>query len=731
MIVKQVSSVEYTELTRARNGQTRASIVLYAAVVLTTCLWMWLVLGLRDAQWHIPITYAPSDPFSTAVMVRSALDHGSVLENPRLGAPFRLEFHDYPMADRAHMMAMRIIGLFRRDFGFVMNLYFLLGFPLTAIAAVHALRSIGVGRVPAFTAGILYAFLPYHFYRGQAHLFLSSYYHVPLVCLVAIHIAAKVQRAPWSMPRKVLLGAAAICLFTGFASIYYSFFAVFALAVAGCIGAVRTRDWRPAIAATACILPICIAVGIQLLPSYQYAREHGPNNSTNRPLSEVQILGLKLSQMMLPVPGHRIPAMAELRRSYSRGTGAVAPDNFIQTLGVVCSVGLVLSFGYVVAAGFLRRPEEITYATAALALAVFLFGVTDGFGLLFGFLVSTKIRDYSRLVPFLSFFFFAVLAIVASRGTERAHVPGYIAKCLAILILVLGLLDQNPSFASAYPSMRQEFESDRAFVARIEAELPAGAMIFQLPYVPYPESDPLFTLLDYSLFRQYLNSHHLRWSYGAIKGRVGDAWARAMSKQSVSDMVPRLKAAGFHGITIDRRGFADRAQSLESQLAAETGSEPFVSADGNLVYFRVASSSSFSSNQAPAELFDLFLDWREGFSGLQGVNRWCSDKNTLKIFNPKQHAVRVTMRTKFFTGYPEPAAISIQGAGIDNSIMASSTGASYSTETTVPPGYSEVTISTSARRIEAPGDPRRLFFYIHDFHFERDGKRLELLEANR
>ena len=49
-----------------------------------------------------------------------------------------------------------------------------------------------------------------------------------------------------------------------------------------------------------------------------------------------------------------------------------------------------------------------------------------------------------------------------------------------------------------------------------------GAMVFQLPYRRFPETQPLARMADYDLMRGYLHSDDLRWSYGFMKGRPGD-----------------------------------------------------------------------------------------------------------------------------------------------------------------------------------------------------------------
>ena len=72
-----------------------------------------------------------------------------------------------------------MLGLLDSRWAVVLNTYFILTFPLAAMSAAWFLRIVGLRRVTAAAFAVLYAFAPYHFLRGEVHLFLSAYYVVP------------------------------------------------------------------------------------------------------------------------------------------------------------------------------------------------------------------------------------------------------------------------------------------------------------------------------------------------------------------------------------------------------------------------------------------------------------------------------------------------------------------------------------------------------------------------
>src|SRR5262249_45135246 len=130
------------------------------------------------------------------------------------------------------------------------------------------------------------------------------------------------------------------------------------------------------------------------------------------------------------------------------------------------------------------RPSLLDCLTTLTGYAV-LLGTVGGFGSVFNFLATPLIRQYNRLSIFIAFFAFAAVALLLD-GIAARHVRSAGAKLLfsALLggLLVVGILDQTaPSLLPIYRAVKQEYRNDAEFVSRMEAELPSGACVFQLP----------------------------------------------------------------------------------------------------------------------------------------------------------------------------------------------------------------------------------------------------------
>jgi hypothetical protein len=171
---------------------------------------------------------------------------------------------------------------------------------------------------------------------------------------------------------------------------------------------------------------------------------------------------------------------------------------------------------------------------------------------------------------------------IRARRAGRVLAPAALA-----VVLVIGVLDQtSKSLVPPYADAATQWRNDARFVAGAEQALPRGAMILQLPFHPFPEALPEGTMVDYDLFKGYVHSRHLRWSYGAMKGRPED-WTAAAATAPVSQVVPEAVAAGFAAVYVDRFGYADGGAAVEGQIREALGvSAPLTtSEDGRLVLY--------------------------------------------------------------------------------------------------------------------------------------------------
>jgi phosphoglycerol transferase len=77
-----------------------------------------------------------------------------------------LHYEAYPAMENFHFVLIKLLSLFTSDHALVINLFYLLTFPLTALTALYFFRHFKFSFGPAVVGSLLYAFLPYHFFRS-------------------------------------------------------------------------------------------------------------------------------------------------------------------------------------------------------------------------------------------------------------------------------------------------------------------------------------------------------------------------------------------------------------------------------------------------------------------------------------------------------------------------------------------------------------------------------------
>ncbi|MCU1346151.1 MAG: hypothetical protein JWL70_2417, partial [Acidimicrobiia bacterium] len=387
------------------------------------------MLHLWTHNLRIPLAYGPTGrvPYAFAgdanfyvMLTKSLIDHGSYLHNSSLGAPYSQTLYDLPHgADNLQFLALRILGWLLRDPVLTVNIWWLTSFALVAATAYVALRCLGVSATVAWVLALLYSLLPYHFARGTAHLLLSSYFMVPIAVLLIVRVLGDAPPlvAPtatgghrFSVRGRTSLLTLLACAGLASTGPYY---ALLSLVLLVCAVVVHIRrngawNWAPAMSAAAIAMTVGLVLAINLAPSLIYWARHGTNSRVaNRPVSDTEVLGLKIARLVEPVDGHRIPALATIA---AHGGDSPIPSERGQQLGLIGAVGFV---GLVAAGlGTLvsgrrrdavhedsdadRAPEAIPLLAGLTLLAV-LLGTIGGFAVLLSKVGLSGIRSWNRI----------------------------------------------------------------------------------------------------------------------------------------------------------------------------------------------------------------------------------------------------------------------------------------------------------------------------------------------
>jgi phosphoglycerol transferase len=710
-----------------------------------------LLLGAAGVRiWRldlrVPFTYC-HDALPVLMWTKSVADTGWWMTNDHLGAPGRMEMADYPTNPNLHMAAIKVLTLVSSQPAVLVNLYFLLSFPLVALGALAALRALGLSRLGAMVAAVLYALLPYHFWRGEAHLYLSCYYMVPLAVLVVAWVWRDtpflvVRRPSGRLGLEVkswrALGSLLICTAIGFDSTYYPLFAGFFILCAGLLtysmkGSACTL-WRTAVL----VGTVAAVLAANLATTFVYRQQHGPNTSellvTQRPWTDVELYSLKVVQMMLPAPEHPIRFLRAIRDKYYAPAPLGTPlpsEGDSMALGTLGTLGLLLLLARLFLLSRVATERGQLHALlSVLTVLAILVGTTGGLVTIVNLTFFTMGRCFNRLSIFIALFALAALFAALDDLRQRWAATGWRAWAAGtgLLCLVpLGFVDQTGiNYFANFSTAQADFQSDQAFVGQTEAAVPPGTQIFQLPYISFLSYvNDAGHMGPYSHFRGYIHSRTLKWSFGAMHGRPTDQLHAQLGGMPMPRLLESLAYLGFGGIYVDRFGYADNGAQVEADLRKLLGIAPIVSGNSRLAFYDTSgyvrklrgscSDEEWSSRQHLILAMPL-LEWKRGFFAEERGDgkrwRWCGETGELQVMVPGDRGEKARLKFVGVTCDPGDAELVIEGPSFADKITVNTRGRQYEQVIELPPGQHVLRFRCNARPFV---DPRTLVFALYNF----------------
>ena len=698
--------------------------VLATAFVATVVAIVDLKLWRMDPD--VPLFDVAGDSSYYLATIKGVLENGWFLHNPDLGAPFGQSNHDFAIGDVAHYVVVWLLGLVLGDPIVVFNAFFLLCFPLIAVVAYAVLRDLGSTRAPALVAGVLFAFLPYHMIRGPQHLFLTSYWEIPLAVWLVVMIAEGRSLIRRAAPRRRALLVAGACLLVGAGASYYAIFALLVLLTVVPTAAIARRS--RAIALQGAVVTALVAASFALAnaPAIVYPIVHGANESVAvRQPGESELFGLKLADMVIPRNTHRVDALARRGQVYYAKT-PLRSEGFNPALGSVATLGLLaallvlLATGLASATASLRRSRIAVAGT--VALMSFLIGTVGGGSTLIAYGLTPQLRAWNRLALFIAFAALLAVALLLTALGERLRArgrPAWLLGVIAAFVGVVGVYDQTSVLdAPDYAAVAAAWKADDGFATRMQDRFPAGTKILQLPYMSYPENGSLHGLGDYDLFTGYLHARDLRWTYGAVRGRPTD-WLASRGSLPPEQLATAAAAAGFGAVYLDTAGYPDAGKAVAAALAKLTGpGTSGSSADARLRFFDLRPAAErLALATTPAErmqlsealLYPVVLGFDDGFSYQETAEglpfRWAGPDAQLTFDNARPGTRTVHFRAQIFGGTAVPSRVTLTlPDGASRTVTTTDAGTLVDFAVRLKEGKSTLRLRTSGAPAPPPPD---------------------------
>lgn len=483
---------------------------------------------------------------------------------PSLGAPFGANWNDFPATDD---LVYWLVGLIARltDTIVAVNIGYMLAFITAGLSMYFVARRFGFRREGAALAGFFYGMTHYLVVRTVHHYSLTFIGIMPWNVLVMCYLGSR-RGLPFKSARFRI--AAIATIFTGMSFVYYIFFAAQLYVLGTLAGALRhgrKMKWVPVLALSAIFAVSALSVSLDTI---RYAWANGLNQAAvTRSPSDIELYALKPVSFMVPSHIHRWAFMRAIwakERVQSLINGE-EPAPYLGVLGCAFLAALALAATVVRIRG--RGPAFITALSATtvwLVIAHVAGGLTGVLGLFNFYMFRSTNRVSVMVLTVVTLFGAWLVPWLLRRWPAKVRWAVCIALALASRYEQGDMVNPRESVANN----RRQADSDRHLVEAMEAQLPPGAMIYQLPPMHFPEVPPSYAVDTYELFRPYFFAKTFRFSHGDVKGRPNGEWKFKVAALPAPEMIAQLKASGFAAILLNRKGYGDNGTALVNQLVA-------------------------------------------------------------------------------------------------------------------------------------------------------------------
>jgi phosphoglycerol transferase len=637
----------------------------------------------------------------------------------RLGATTGADWSAYPVPDR---LVFVLTGLLSHLTGLIAAINLAAAFfaGLNAASFYLCARWLRCRWEWAVALGLAFAFCNYNV-RWGITLSLSQTFTLPPLILLCAWAGRHGEPTGGTRHWKFL--ATGLGLWLGIGNPYLAYFAGVVAGGALLLVLLRRNPWSrklPLLVLLGCL------VGSFIASNFDYIGQRLRGTTTEtlvRNPGDFKVYALRPVEWLIPPADHRVPVLAEIGRKYflqRQGSGEFF-YNYLGLFGIAGLAGLIgMGFRRIV-----RRHWHRLDPLLGLAWII-AFGVVGGINTWLGAVGFELFRASTRI----GIFALVWVLLFLCGWLSKRRLPRTLSVSLAGVLAFAAYWEGTPPLGDHLICERNlaRWHRYESTALHLERTLPAGACVFQLPVVPFPEAGRTGDMPDYEHVLPYLTSTTLRFSYGHLRGAPALRWARHVSRLPAAEMIAALEQAGFSVLWLDQRAYADRAQLLINSIQA-LGCSELAPPDptGPVRLFRLnAAEHPQTPDYADPRLADRWLDvpdvaGRPLLLALQGWYaseqlearrwRWAAQAASLGLWSDVS-APRARLR--FRLGGPEGSTVVLRLNGQE--IHRLQTGlATREIEIPLAPGLTTLEWRLQGATFKPGGsDPRELGFMVEN-----------------
>ena len=508
-----------------------------------------------------------------------------------LGAPDVASLIDTPYFDNGMIAIACVLSKILPNANMVFYVDYLMTYVLAAVSMYLLLNCMTKDVILKIILSISFAITPYHFYRGMGHITLSHYYVVPIAIYLALVIyeEAFCYAIPEKYRNKKLksVGLYLGCIVLGMSNVYYAYFGVLCMGIALLLKLVKTRTVTVLYKEALLIYTVLASVFVGLLPKLIYAAKYGANTMAGvRGQWEVEIYALKIIQLLLPCSYNRVKLLADLNAKYSSYQYNINENSFA-SLGIIATIGFLLAcYSVICLVAKRENKDDRKNFLSFLILFLVLYSMAGGFGAFINYFITPEIRCLNRTSIVIVCISLCIVSLLWDGIGKKKRI---LKDTVFAAILVFSMYSEIMVMGSGWQvQAKNENAVLNKFFAEVEKSAGEDGMIYELPFMIFPETNAINEMQDYEPAIGYLYTTNLKWSYGGIRGRNTTAQNLLIDDGFSERFLYRIKEAGFNGVYIDTKGYADRGVAIIDFYSNYMGLTPIVSDDNWLYYYDIS-----------------------------------------------------------------------------------------------------------------------------------------------
>ena len=634
------------------------TVLIFCANIGVSIIFLFFTYRLWERDFHTPIVYSGGDGAGALLTIKAAIEGKGYSDFNFFCAPFgeKLYSQDYFFP----YLIVKFVTLFTSDVGVAANLFWISTYILTAVSMYIFLKKLGCTWITIILGSTLYNFLPYHYFRLE-HFWLMGCYIVPLVGYMVVEMLDEQFKVEDTRKkRKEWLIRFVFALIIGLNGIYYSVFSIMVLTITLFYSAVYKR--RPQVIKK--YLTDCVAIALPIIILYAiplalYGTNEISNIAGERSILHINIFGLNLVTLFLPIPGHRISAFDNFTE-YCYEQMGVTTENFTASLGLVMSIGVIIAVLFAFKKTCNDNWEERIRDFGIIILIIFIVATIGGIDNFIAIFVSASIRCYNRLSIFIALFAIGAVCLLMDRVgvffEKRKNYYMFGAICVAVT--VIGVLDvTSPNFSKYetydiskreyicdYSSIKEEYNNDVAFFEKVNGELDDEKMLFIAPY--NADTTKYGQKGFFHRIKTYILQPEIRTSFSFFDDKFEKWWTK-VSEADVESQIKLMSVLGYSGILIDEKSFSSENEIenfTESISKYVDKNSKVVSANDNLCFYSIKEwknefLSEYSEEQLKKWKEDIYLNIYSEYKSvdmddLYGINEDNVVKNGSIQFGP-------------------------------------------------------------------------------------------------